>query len=69
MIIHPRSMPVQQAHADIDKAVTDAIGKHPDLTYLELLAILNQIAAAWIKYGIKDERSPSEAIKGDSDES
>ena len=63
MKLHERTMPVQQAHADIDRAVTDAIGEHPDLTYLELLAILNQIAAAWIKYGIKDERSPSEAIK------
>ena len=63
ILLHPRTMPVQQAHADLDKAVTEVIGKHPDLTYLELLAILNQIAASWIKYGIQDERSPNEAIK------
>ena len=54
---------VQKAHNDLSTAVTEAISKHPDLTYLELLAILNQIAASWIKYGIQDERNPNEAIK------
>ena len=45
MNLHPRVLPVQQAHNEIDRAVTEAIAKHPDLTYLELLAIFNQIAA------------------------
>jgi hypothetical protein len=39
---------VQQAHNEIDRAVTEAISKHPDLTYLETLAILNQVAASWM---------------------
>jgi len=58
-----REFSVQKAHNDIATVVTEAIAKHPDLTYLELLAILNQIAASWIKYGLKDERNPNEAIK------
>lgn len=64
ILLHPRTMPVQQAHADLDKAVTEVIGKHPDLTYLELLAILNQVAASWIKWAIREERKPNDAIKG-----
>ena len=63
MKVHSRVFPVQKAHNDIDMAVTEAISKHPDLTYLELLAILNQIAASWIKYGIQDESNANEAIK------
>ena len=62
MNLHPRVMPVQRAHNEIDKAVTDAIGRHPDLTYLELLAILNQVAASWIKIAIQEERKPDDAI-------
>jgi hypothetical protein len=45
---HPREFPVQLAHNEIDRAVTEAISKHPDLTYLETLAILNQVAASWM---------------------
>jgi hypothetical protein len=48
MNLHPRVLPVQQAHNEIDRAVTEAISKHPDLTYLETLAILNQVAASWM---------------------
>jgi hypothetical protein len=62
MNLHPRVLPVQQAHNEIDRAVTEAISKHPDLTYLELLAIFNQIAASWIKIAIQDERKPNDAI-------
>jgi hypothetical protein len=60
---HPREFPVQLAHNEIDRAVTEAISKHPDLTYLELLAIFNQIAASWIKIAIQDERKPNDAIQ------
>jgi hypothetical protein len=59
MKTHPRELPIQKAHSEIDRAVTDAVERHPDLTYLELLSILNQIAASWIKWGIKDERTES----------
>lgn len=62
MNLHPRVLPVQQAHNEIDRAVTEAIAKHPDLTYLELLAIFNQIAASWIKIAIQEERKPDDPI-------
>ena len=62
MNLHPRILPVQLAHNEIDMAVTEAIGRHPDLTYLELLAIFNQIAASWIKIAIQEERKPDDAI-------
>jgi hypothetical protein len=63
MNLHPRILPVQQAHNEIDRAVTEAISKHPGLTYLELLAILNQVAASWIKIAIQEERKPNNAIQ------
>ena len=56
--IHPRHFPVEKAYLDIDSAVTEAMSKHPDLTYMELLSILNRITASWVKYGIKDEWYP-----------
>jgi hypothetical protein len=59
---HHREFSVQKAHNDIATAVTEAIGKHSDLTYLELLAILNQITASWVKVAIQDERKPNENI-------
>lgn len=58
--IHPRHFPVEKAYLDIDNAVTEAIGKNPDLTYMELMFILNRLAASWIKYGIHDERKEEE---------
>lgn len=61
--IHPRVMPFQKARADINDAVTEAIARHRDLTYLELLQILNEISASWLKYGIRDERHPNEPDK------
>lgn len=58
-----RETAVQKAHNLLDAAVCDVIELNPDLTHLELLAILNQISAWWIKRAIQDERNPSEAIK------
>ncbi len=58
-----REFSVQKAHNDMAIVVTEAIGRHPGLTYLELLAILNQVAASWIKIAIRDERNTNEAIK------
>jgi hypothetical protein len=60
---HPREFPVQLAHNDIATVVTEAIGRHKGLTFLELLAILNQIAASWIKIAIQEERKPNNAIQ------
>jgi hypothetical protein len=63
MRMHEREIPVQKAHNDMAIVVTEAIGRHPGLTYLELLAILNQVAASWIKIAIRDERNTNEAIQ------
>jgi hypothetical protein len=63
MKMHSRELSVQKAHNDLAMVVTEAIGRHPDLTYLELVAILNQIAASWLKYGIQDERKPNDTIE------
>ena len=54
--IHPRHWIVEKAYLDIDSAVSEAMAKHPDLTYMELLSIFNRITASWIRWGIKDER-------------
>jgi hypothetical protein len=59
---HSRELLVQKAHNLLDAAVCDVIELNSDLTYLELLAILNQISASWIKRAIQDERNPSERI-------
>jgi hypothetical protein len=64
MKIHPRHFPVEKAYLDIDSAVSAAMAKHPDLTYLELLSIFNRIMASWIKWGIKDERKEDENEEG-----
>ena len=57
-----REFIVQKAHNLLGAAVSNVIVKNPDLTYLELLAILNQISASWIKCAIQDERNSSKVI-------
>lgn len=59
---HSREFLAQKAHNLLDAAVCDVIELNPELTYLELLSILNQISASWIKRAIQDERNPSERI-------
>jgi hypothetical protein len=59
---HSRELLVQKAHNLLDAAVCDVLELNPGLTYLELLAILNQISASWIKRAIQDERNPSDTI-------
>lgn len=61
--MHPRVVLVSKAHNDIEKAVLDAMGNHPDLTYVELLSIFNQISASWIKLAIRAERHPDDPDK------
>jgi hypothetical protein len=63
MKLHPRVMPWQRARNDIDAAVSEAMKKHPDLTYIELLQIFNEITASWLKYALRDERHPDDPDK------
>ena len=60
MKLHPRVQIVQRAHNAIDAAVSGAMKEFPDLTYMELMSVLNQIQASWIKWGIRDERHPDD---------
>jgi hypothetical protein len=62
MKMHSRVMPWQAARVDIGKALGEAIARH-DLTYLELLQILNEEMAVWLKYGIRSERHPDDPEK------
>jgi hypothetical protein len=48
-----RELTVQKAHNLLDAAILDVLKLNPDLTYLELLAILNQISASWIKRAVQ----------------
>lgn len=62
MKLHPRVMPWQAARADISKALGEVIARH-ELTHLELLQILNEEMATWLKYGIRSERHPDDPSK------
>jgi hypothetical protein len=68
MKFHPRVLPVQAATADMRAAVVEVISKHHDLTHLELIGILNEIQASWIKYVIRDERHPDDPEKRGGEE-
>ena len=69
MKLHDRVMPCQKARLDISTAVLEAVAKHPDLTYLEVLMILNEITGSdWIKYAIRQERHPDDPNKRGSRE-
>jgi hypothetical protein len=62
MKLHERVMIVQGAHNEMAKAVIDVVEKH-GLTYLELLACLNDVSASWLKYAIRNERHPDDPEK------
>jgi hypothetical protein len=68
MKLHERVMPAQKAHNDISGAVLEAIGKHPNLTYLEVISILNQIQMSWLKHAIQQERHPNDPEKRGGEE-
>ncbi len=58
--MHPREVQYQKARSSVSVAVSNALQRNPDLTYLELCAILNEVQASWLRYGIKDERAEEE---------
>lgn len=63
MKLHERVMPTQKLRSDIECAILDVIGKHPEATILELLSCLNQTMQSWIGSGIRDERHPDDPEK------
>ena len=68
MKLHERVMPAAKARLDVQEAVTSIVGKHPDLTYLELITILNEVQASWLKWAIRQERHPDDPEKRGGEE-
>ena len=63
MRLHPRHEIYAKAHCEIEKAILECRFGIENLTTWELVSILNQIQAGWIKTGIRDERHPGELDK------
>lgn len=63
MKLHERVLPVAKIRNEIDLAVLNIIGKYNDLTHLEMISILNDLQATWIKYAIRQERHPDDPEK------
>jgi hypothetical protein len=61
--VHERTFLVQQVGNEISTAVTNIVAQH-ELTYIELLTILNMIEARWLKSALREERHPDEPDKG-----
>ena len=67
MKLHPRYFKVAGIDTESNMAIMDVIKRHQDLTYLELLRILNGITASYIKYALREERHPGEDKKADEE--
>ena len=58
--LHPRTMPVQRAHAELGTMISEWWGRQDDLTPAELVGILLQETAAVHKYVLRAERHPDD---------
>lgn len=67
MKLHPRYFKVAGIETEINMAIHDVVKRHQDLTYLELLRILNNVIAGYIKYALREERHPGEDKKADEE--
>ena len=67
MKLHERVMLCHAARVEIGEALGKAI-ERLELTHLELIGILNEEMAAWIKYGIRSERHPDDPEKRGGEE-
>lgn len=59
---HHRTMLVNDAELQIAKAVHEQVFDK-NLTYIELLQILNRIKAGYLKYALREERHPDNIDK------
>lgn len=62
MKIHPRYDVVNRARGRIRTAITYAI-REDELTHIELLGILNEVTATWLKFALRAERHPDDPDK------
>lgn len=68
MRLHERVMPYQKARLDFAVMVVEFCDKHRDLTYLELLSVMNESVATQLKYAIREERHPDDPEKRGGEE-
>ena len=61
---HPRVPIVQRARLELGEALGRIISKH-DLTYAELLSVLNETAVSWAGYAMRDEREAESGTGAD----
>ena len=59
MRLHARTLIVQQAGAEIGMSVA-MIARAHDLTMIEVVKILNEQSAGWIKHVLREERHPGD---------
>jgi hypothetical protein len=67
--LHERTNIVTKAKLDLQCAFEDWWAKHEDLTYLEVIGIVNEMQATNLKYALRHERHPAEDCdyKGDEE--
>lgn len=61
--VHERYFVVERAGLDLQNSYLAWRGVHDNLTYLEVLRILNGIVADEVKYALRSERHPEDAEK------
>lgn len=66
MQLHERYFLVAAAQVDVNMAVTAVIEKH-ELTYIELLCILNHLEARWLKAALQAERDEMSGRSGEGE--
>jgi len=57
MKVHPRTLLVQQVSSEVSLAILAVLEKH-ELTYIEIIKILNDQQASYLKYALRAERHP-----------
>jgi hypothetical protein len=67
MPLHPRTMVVNQAKAEIGMAISNIVIEHK-LTYAELFGILGGEISGVAKFALREERHPDDPGKGGDEE-
>ena len=62
MRLHERTLLVREAGNEMRSVLDDIIKKH-DLSSIEFLQILNEVAATELKYMLREERHPEDPDK------
>ena len=62
MKLHSRYFPVRNAHNELASWLLDWMERH-DLTWIEAIMCLTEIAHDWMRYPLRRERHPDEPEK------